>query len=133
MTDLINNKVDKLIKEDVETLQAIINKFAPILQLTKHQKDIPYLAYIINACVEHIHNNHADQHKDRKSWAIVIIKDMYLAGKLKKEIDISKIIDEFIKHIEDEFQTYANNHIAISQYDLEVGFVYQFIKKKIGK
>lgn len=130
MTDLIN-KVDKIIKEDVNSLQIIVDKFFIVLQNTLPEKEIPYLAYVINVGVNHINQNHKDLSPDWKTWAIVIIRKQYLKGKLKKDSDIIKIIDEFVIFWKTDYEKYCKNIIATTEYDRDRGFVFRY-EKKIG-
>jgi len=130
MTDL-TNKVDKIIKEDVNSLQAIVNKFSTVLQNTLPEKEIPYLAYVIDASVNHINQNHKDLSPDWKAWAVVIIRKQYLKGKLKKDADIIKIIDEFVVFWKSDYEKYCKNIIAATEYDRDRGFVFRY-EKKIG-
>jgi len=128
MTDLIN-KVDKIFQDDIQSLQTIVTKYSSVLELINDQKQITYLAYIINICVDHIKEFHVKRDVDKKSWAVIAVKNLYIAGQIKKESDILRTIDDFFKYFDDEFQTYENNHIAVSQYYLELGFVYEFVRK----
>ena len=132
MTDLIN-KVDEIIRDDLQSLQDIVTKYNKVLELIQDQKQLPYFAYIINICVDHIKEFHDERDADKKSWAVVVVKNLYTAGQIKKESDILRTIDEFFKYVDDGFQTYENNHVAVTQYDMELGFVYGFVKTKIGK
>lgn len=132
MTDLIN-KIDKIIKDDIQSIQDIATKYKDILEIIPDQKQVPYLAYIINICVEHINEFHDKRDADKKAWAVIVIKNLFTANTIKKESDILKTIDEFLEYVDDEFPAYANKHVAVSQYDLELGFVYGFVKKKIIK
>ena len=132
MTDLIN-KIDKIIKDDIQSLQTIVTKYSSVLELIQDQKQLPYLAYIINISVDHIKEFHDERDADKKSWAVVVVKNLYTAGRIKKESDILRTIDGFFKYVDDELQTYEDNHVAVSQYDMELGFVYGFVKTKISK
>ena len=130
MTDLIN-KVDKIIKEDVNSIQAIVNKFSTLLQDTRPEKEIPYLAYVIDICVNHINENHKDLSADWKSWAVVVVRTQYLKGKLKKESEIPKIIDGFVEFWKTDYEKYCEDIIAVTDYDRDRGFVFRY-EKKIG-
>jgi len=130
MTDLINN-VDGLIKNDVNYVQSIINKFSAVLQDTKPERQIPYLAYIINICVNYINQSHKDLSADWKAWSVVVIRNQYLKGKVKKEDDIPKIIDEFVTFWKTDYEKYCENIIAVTEYDRDRGFVFRY-EKKIG-
>ena len=46
MTDLIS-KIDKLIKDDIGSIQVLVTNFNSVLNETKQEKYIPYLAYIV--------------------------------------------------------------------------------------
>ena len=132
MIDLIN-KIDDIIKNDIQSLQNIVTKYSSVLELIQDQKQIPYLAYIINICVDHIKEFYDERDTDKKSWAVVVVKNLFTAGQIKKESDILRTIDEFLKYVDDKFETYKDNHVAVSQYDMELRFVYGFVRVKIGK
>ncbi len=132
MIDLIN-KIDDIIKNDIQSLQNIVTKYSSVLELIQDQKQIPYLAYIINICVDHIKEFYDERDTDKKSWAVVVVKNLFTAGQIKKESDILRTIDEFLKYVDDKFETYKDNHVAVSQYDMELRFVYGFVRGKIGK
>jgi len=128
MTDLIN-KVDKIIKEDVSSLQTIVDKFSVVLQDTIPEREIPYLAYIVDNCVNHINENHKDLSADWKSWSVLIVRHLYLKGKVEKDDDIPKIINEFITFWKADYEKWSSNIISTTQYDRDRGFVYRFINK----
>lgn len=131
MTDL-TNKVDELIKTNRDSIQATVNKFVTILQGTLPEKNIPYLAYIIDICVNHINDVHKDLSKDWKAWAVLVVRNSYLNGTIKKDEDIVKIIDEFIVFWKSDYKKYCGDIISASEYDRDRGFVYVFLNKKIG-
>lgn len=123
MTDLINNKSAGEINE-------LIQKYVPVLELTKNKNDIPYLAYIIDVAVKHIQINHKEVNIDQKSWAVCAVRWQYLNGKILNDSDITSTIDEFFQYVKDELISFTSNMIAVSQYDLEAAFVHSFLHKK---
>jgi hypothetical protein len=129
MTDL-TNKVDKIIKEDVSSLQTIVDKFSVVLQGTLPERELPYLAYIVDKCVNHINENHKDLSSDWKSWAVLVVRHLYLKGKIKKDGDVVKVIDEFVAFWKSDYEKYCANIISVTPYDKDRGFVYRFIDKK---
>ena len=131
MTDSINKNVEVLIKDNINKIQGIVNKFSAVLQDTRPEKDIPYLAYIINVCVNHINQKHDKElSPDWKAWAVVIVRNQYLKGKLKKESEIPKIIDEFVEFLISDYEKYRDNIIAATEYDRDRGFVFKFEKSR---
>lgn len=124
MIDLTNKTVDEI--------NGLIQKYAPLLELTKNKKEIPYLAYVLDIAIKYIEEKHKEAHIDQRAWAATIIRRQYLDGKIKKESDITETIDDFFQYIKDEFQAYVGDMIPASQYDLEAGFVHLFIMKKNG-
>jgi hypothetical protein len=124
MIDLTNKTVDEI--------NGLIQKYAPLLELIKNKKEIPYLAYVLDFAIKHIETNHNEKHKDQKAWAATIVRWQYLDGYIKNESDITQTIDEFFQYVKDEFQTYAGNMVAVSPHDLETGFAFQFVHKKNG-
>jgi hypothetical protein len=132
MTDLIN-KIDKQIKNDNNSIQILVDKFSVLLEETKDKKNQLYLAYIIDFCVNNINENHKNLSKDWKAWSVVVVKNLYLEGKIKKEIDISNIINDFIEYYFLEYENYYNDVISVTKYDRDYSFVSKYINKKIGK
>lgn len=116
-----------LTNKSVEEINGLIQKYAPLLELTKNKKEIPYLAYVLDIAIKHIETNHNEKHKDQKAWAATIVRSQYLDGKIKRESEITQIIDEFFQYIEDELERYLSNMVGT---DLEAGFAHQFMEKK---
>ena len=131
MTDLIN-RVDEWIKTDVNGVQEIVNKYASVLQGTLPEKNIPYLAVIINTCVLFLNESHPKLDADWKAWSVLLIKKMFDDGRLKKEIDIHLTIDKFIEFKEKEYKKYCGDIVSATEYDRDRGFLYKFYAKKIG-
>jgi len=131
MIDLIN-RVDEQIKTDINSVQEIVNKYTSILQDILPEKNIPYLAVIIDTCIQYLNESHGKIIKDWKAWSILLIKKMFENSKLKEEKDIPLIIDEFIEFKEKEYKKYCDNIIAVNEYEKDRGFLYKFYWKKIG-
>ena len=129
MIDLIN-RVDEWIKTDVNAVQEIVNKYAAVLQGTLPEKNIPYLAVIINTCVDYLSGSYGAVTADWKAWSVVLIKKMFEDGKLKKEKDIPLIIDEFLEFHEKEYDKWCMDIVAATEYDRDRGFLYKFYHKK---
>ena len=129
MTDLIN-RVDKLIKDDVNLVQGVVNKYTAVLQDHRPERDIPYFAFIIDICVNYLNENHKDLSADWKAWAVVVVRRRYLEKKLKKESDIPTLIDEFVEFWKSDYKKYCDDIISVSEYDRDNGFVYRFLFKK---
>lgn len=129
MTDLIN-KVDKLIEEDLESIQNIVNKYSSVLTSVLPEKNLPYIAYLVDISVNHIKENHKDQPKDWKTWATLLIKKSFEEGNLKNIEDVTPLIDEFLEYKEKEYDKWCKNMISASDYDRDRGFFYKFYWKK---
>lgn len=129
MTDL-TNKVDEIGKENIQTLQNIVNKYSEVLQYTK-EKDIPYVAYIIHVATNHINTKHNDLSKDWKSWCVFFIRHAYLKGDLTKLSEIPILIDKFLEFHNTDYNEYCNNTFAVSDYDRDRGFI-QYYETKNG-
>jgi len=132
MIDLIN-RVDEWIKTDVNDVQEIVNKYASILQDTLPEKNIPYLAVIINICVHFLNENYSNFDVNWKIWSVLLIKKLFENNKLKKEEEIHLIIDEFLKYKEKKYKKYCENIIAVNEYERDRGFLYKFYWKEISK
>jgi hypothetical protein len=129
MTDLIS-KVDKMVGEDLNAVQEIVNKYASILQGTLPEKNIPYLAYLADICVAHLNENHKDCDADWKSWATLLIKKSFEEGSLKNDEDVTPLIDEFLEYREKEYDNWCKDKVSVSDYDRDRGFFYTFYWKK---
>ena len=132
MTDLIN-KVDEWLKNDIGKVQELVNKYATVLQGTLPEKNIPYLAVIIDTCVQYLQGSHGATDADWKAWCVVLIKKLFEEGKIKKEDDIVPIIDEFIEYKEKEYEKWSKDIISVDDYERDRGFMYKFFWKKGGK
>lgn len=131
MIDLIN-RVDEWIKTDINAVQEIVNKYGSVLHDLFPEKNIPYVAVIIDSCVHHLNNKHKNLDADWKSWSVILIKKMFEENKLKKESDIHLIIDEFLEYKEVEYKKYCENVVSINDYERDRRFFYKFYRKKIG-
>jgi len=129
MTDLIN-KVDRIINDDINSIQILITKFTSVLQETKIEKNIPYLAYIIDASINHINNNHKDLSKDLKTWSVLVVKNLFLDGKIINDEDIPNIIDDFIGYYTAEYEKYSEDIISGTEFDRDNGFMFRYIRNK---
>jgi len=129
MTDLIN-KVEEMINTDIASVQVLVDKYRNVLEITKIQKDIPYLAFLIDICVEHLNSNHNNLSKDWKTWATIAIRNLFLDKKLENIEDIAKTIDEFIVFWKSNYEKYCDDIIAATDYDKERGFVFRFELQK---
>ncbi len=131
MIDLIN-KIDKLIKDDINSIQTLVDKYSSVLNETKIEKNIPYLAYIIDVSINYINNNHKELPKDWKTWSVIVIKRLFLDGKIKKEVDIPNIIEDFIGYYKQEYEKYCENIIAATEFDRDNGFIFRYMEIKNG-
>jgi len=128
MIDLIN-RVDEWIKTDLNGVQEIVNKYASVLQEVLPEKNIPYIAVIVNTCVLYLNESHPDLDKDWKAWSVLLIKKLFEEDKLKKEADIHLIIDKFLEYKDKEYEKYCKNIVSASDYERDRGFFYKFYFK----
>jgi len=132
MIDLIN-RVDEWVKTDINAVQELVNKYVDVLQGTLPEKNIPYLAVIINTCVDYLRGSHGATNADWKAWSVVLIKKLFEEDNLKKEADIPLIIDEFLEYKDKEYQKYCDDMVSVDDYERDRGFVYRFFWKKTNK
>ena len=128
MTDLTNS-VNNM---PLEQMQVLYKKYESVLAIfAKQEKDIPYLAYIIDIAVNHIKTNHNNLTIDWKTWAMVVIKLEYFNAYITKEQDIMNIINDFVVYLITEYKKYCDGlAIIASEYDRDRGFVYEYLKTK---
>lgn len=129
MTDLIN-KIDKLVKDRTEYIQKLINDYQTVLIGTLPEKNIPYLAYIYHVSIDYINNNHKELSKDLKAWSVLVVKNLFLNGKIKKETDIINIIDDFIGYYTAEYEKYCEDIISATEFDRDNGFMFRYMELK---
>jgi hypothetical protein len=129
MTDLIN-KVDNMVKNDLETMQGIVTKYNAVLHDILPEKNVGYIGYIIDVSVKHINENHNDIDVDWKTWATLLVKKSFEEGSLVNEEDIPPLIDEFLKYMETDYDKWCENKISVSDYERDRGFFYSFYWKK---
>ena len=122
MIDLTNKTIDEI--------NALIQKYASALELVR-PPDQPYMAYIIHVAHTYLEAQYKDINKDWKSWAIVVLKN--LCRKINNDVEIQKIIDEFIVYQRTEYEAYNVDLIWYNEIDRDWGFVHRFINKKIGR
>jgi len=126
MTDLIN-KIQKIGVDEIEKLKF---KYEFLKEIFNDINIIPYLLVVIDIAVNHVKKNHDELTSDWKAWSIVVIKSLYINGKIKKEKDIPIIIDDFIEYQKQEYQNYCDDIIAATEFDKDYGFVLKYIKTK---
>jgi hypothetical protein len=129
MTDLIS-KVDKMVEEDLNAIQEMVNAYTSVLNDVLPVKNIPYIAYLVDVSVKHIKENHNDKHQDWKSWATLLIKKSFEEGSLVNDEDITPLIDEFFEYKEKGHDKWCEDMISASDYDRDRGFFYTFYWKK---
>jgi hypothetical protein len=119
MIDLTNRSVDEI--------NALIQKYASVLELIKPQYQ-PFMAVILDIAIPYVKENYPDLPLDWKSWSIVVLKHKYFKGKVHKETDIPKIITEFIQQYKDNYAEYIQQlGISASEFDRDYGFVCKHI------
>lgn len=128
MTDLIN-KIDKIVKDDIDSIKVLVKKYETVLNETRLEKNIPYLAYIYDASINHIKTKHKNLAQDWKVWSVIVIKNLFLDGKIKKK-DIPNIIDDFIGYYTQEYDNYCEDLISATEYDRDNGFMFKYIRNK---
>jgi len=131
MIDLIN-RVDKWVKDDIGAVQAVVNKYSDLLQKVLPEKNVPYVAVIIDICVDYLNGSHGATDADWKSWAVVVIKKLFEKNVLEKEADITEVIDEFLEFKGNEYEDYCKDRFSVNDFERDRVFVYRFIDKKIG-
>jgi hypothetical protein len=117
-----------LTNKNVEEVNALIQKYASVLELIKPQYQ-PFLAVILDIAVSYIKENHNDLPLDWKAWSIVVLKNKYFSGKVHKESDIPVIIADFIKHFKDNYADYIQQlGMSATEFDRDYGFVCRYMK-----
>jgi hypothetical protein len=130
MTDLINS-VNKI---PIEQMQVLYKKYESVLGIfTKEEKDIPYLAYIIDIAVNHIKTKYGELTQDWKTWAVLLVKIEYFGRNIKTDSDVINAIDEFVIHFNTNYKKYCDGlGVIASEFDRDRGFVYNYLLTKNG-
>jgi len=123
----LKSKVDDLIKNNINSIQELINKFTPILLIIKRERDIPYLAYILSLTVKHLNENYNDLSQDWKAWASIVIINKYINDLIISEEDIGETIDKFIEFWKSEYEIYCKDIISNSDFNRDSNFVHRFL------
>jgi len=129
MTDLINN-VDERLKNNDKSINEIIKNISPVLDKVRYKDNLPYLSYIIYLAYNYIKKNKADLPKDWKAWSVVVLKHLFLNGKIINETDIVSIIEDFISYYKQDYENYCEDIIAVTEFDRDYGFILTYIYKK---
>jgi hypothetical protein len=120
-----------LTNKTTEEVNALIQKYAPVLELfARQQNHIPYLAVIIDTGVNYLKATYNEMTVDWKSWIIVLLKELYMRKSIKSEADISKEVDAFIIYHNENYENYIKDVVAVSDYDRDRGFIYLYLNKK---
>ena len=129
MTDLIS-KVDKMVEDDLNSVQELVTKYTAVLQDIFPKKNIPYIAYLINVSVLYLNGSHGATNKDWKTWATLLIKKSFEDGNLVNDEDIVPLIDEFLEYKEKEYDNWCKDNVSVTDHDRDRGFFYGFYWKK---
>jgi hypothetical protein len=118
-----------LTNRTVEDVNALIQKYASLLELIREKQQIPYLAVVLDIGINHVKETYPTLELDWKAWSIVLLKNKYLKGYVKNESDIPVIIAEFIKHFKDNYADYIQQlGMSATEFDRDYGFVCRYMK-----
>ena len=117
MIDISNKTVDEL--------NALIVKYASVVEQIYDRESIPYLVVIFDIAVTYIEEKYVELSKDVKAWAIYVLR--LLLRYLKNEADIKRVIDEFFEYYKAEYSNYGNDIVlTASVFDKDHNFVYNY-------
>jgi len=119
-----------LTSKSIEDIEAVIKKYANILELFAPQTK-PYVAYLVDVTVNHLKENYNNLSSDLKSLCVIVVKKNF--DNINTDLDIKKIVDDFITYYNDNYSKYHENMFGASEWDLMYGFVDEYINKKIGR
>ena len=118
MTDSIN--------KTPEELNTLIQKYLPVLQQIKVLPVLyPQLAYIFDIATKYILEKHNELTPEWKSWCMVVLRDLFTKSKIKSDIDITNIIDDFVNEYNLNYESYCSFIASASDYDQQRGFVHR--------
>ncbi|MFW6242719.1 MAG: hypothetical protein ACOC2W_01015 [bacterium] len=126
MTDL-TNKVDNM---DSDELNSLFEKYSEPLSVLVDENEKKYMAYIINACVDHIKNNYENVDRYKKKWSVVAVRRLYLNDYIDSDDAIKEAINLFMKYWDENRDNFVKNNRSSykSDYLCDSGFVYEFIE-----
>ncbi|MFA5207340.1 MAG: hypothetical protein WC428_01670 [Candidatus Paceibacterota bacterium] len=114
-----------------EEINALIQKFAPVLQQVKIAPEhYLQLAYIFDIGTKYLIIQHKDLDDTWKTWCMLVLKEMYIKNKINSELDITNIVEDFINHYNLNYESYCNYMASANEYDQQRGFVHSYILKK---
>jgi arginyl-tRNA synthetase len=115
----ITNKSD-------EEINALITKYTNILEIFKPETK-PYIAYLIDICVNHFKENYKNLNNYWKAWSVVVVKKYF--DSVKTEADVKKIIDDFILFHTAKYQQYCDYTTSANDWDKDEGFMLYFLNR----
>jgi hypothetical protein len=116
-----------LINKSAEEVNALIQKYANVVQLFKPEEQ-PYFAYIISTGTDYVKEKYPEISKDWKSWAIMTLIKRVI--NVSSDSDIKVIIDAFVVHYKNYYNDFGNDLVWASEYDKEHKFVHEYLNKK---
>ena len=124
MIDLSNKTIDEV--------NELIQKYASALELVKPNREIPYLAVIIDVGIKYIKEKHNDLTTDWKAMLIVLLKLLYLKNSINNEANIPTEIENFMTYYNSKYNNYIENLIDYSNdYDKNYKFILNYINKSL--
>ena len=111
MTDSTNNvNIDNLIQ-----------KYLPVLE-TLHRKEfwVQY-AQIFEISIDYINAKHKGIDYSWKIWTTLLLVN--LVNEIKTNEDVHKIVDEFVKYINDNYKNYCDN-LGMSSTDFDKNYLF---------
>jgi len=137
MTDSIN-KTDNL-AEIISSLSTneinnLYGKYSDVLELyvIRNREQLPYLAYAIDTAYNYIKENHGDLDKDWKTMTVLVITKLLIDGNINSVNDVTKLIDDFIKYHNQNYEKYVNDLIIFDDIDNYLRFTHKFTGKNIN-
>lgn len=116
-----------LTSKDVNEINALIQKYANVVQLFKPEEQ-PYFAYVISVGIDYVKEKYPEISKDWKSWAIMTLVKRVI--NVSSDSDIKVIIDAFVVHYKNYYNDFGNDLVWASEYDKEHKFVHEYLNKK---
>jgi hypothetical protein len=132
MIDLISKNQHSLTLDEVNQLNALVDKYMLALnELTTYEKTLaPFVAFVIDTGFNYINENHNDLDADWKTWSIVYLKILFFKNKIKDINEIPKLIDDFINHHKEQYQSYKDSiEFFASNFDRDYQFVSRYINR----
>lgn len=115
-----------------ETMEAMLKRFKPILEVISLKENPKHIAFIADVCLNHIALKYNDLSPNVSTWGVVVARKLFNHNVIIFQNQIGIEIDNFFKHVKDNLDEFMSTlSMSCSVYDAEVVFVDKYLTKRI--